>query len=214
MRALAQQLRGFTAAAVITALLVLSGPAAAHCDTMRGPVVLAGQAALESGDLTPALKWVAAGDEAEIHSAFQRARAVRAQGDEARALADQFFLETLVRIHRAGEGMPFTGIKRDEGEVAPAVVAADRALADDDVEQLVTLVADRVTRQIRTRFRAAAEARRRQDDSVDAGRHFVKLYVDFVHYVERISEAASADGADGHQHAGDEREGEEAGRYQ
>ena len=178
--------------AAICALLLLVGRAAGHCDTLNGPVALAGRAVLESGDVTPVLKWVAAPDEAEVRSAFARARLVRVQGEDAKSLADQFFLETLVRFHRASEGMPFNGIKRDAGEVAPTVAAADHALADEDVEPLVRLVTERVARQLRERFRVAAEAQKRKDDHVAAGRVFVRAYVEFMHYVEQVCGAGSA----------------------
>ena len=42
-------------------------------------------------------------DEGEIKKAFDRARAVRKLNPQAKELADMYFFETLVRIHRAGE---------------------------------------------------------------------------------------------------------------
>ena len=193
-----------TTLALAVAVLLPSARVFAHCDSVHGPVVTAGRAALETGDVTPLLKWVTAGDEADLRSTLARARVVRGQGAEAKALADQYFLEALVRVHRAGEGMPFTGIKHDAGESAPVVTAGDRALADDEVEPLVALVTERIAREIRSRFRAAAEAHWHQDDSVAAGRTFVRAYVEFLHYVERIHEATRPGAADPHDagHAG------------
>jgi hypothetical protein len=83
--------------------------------------------ALEKGDVTPLLKWVQPDDENEIRVAFQKTLAVRAKGAEAKDLADMYFFETLVRIHRAGEGAPYTGLKPGEA-VDPAVALADKAL--------------------------------------------------------------------------------------
>ena len=83
----------------------------AHCDTMDGPVVAAAKAALEKGDVTPVLKWVAKDREGEIRTAFQKTLAVRSKGPEAKELAHMYFFETLVRIHRAGEGAPYTGLQ-------------------------------------------------------------------------------------------------------
>ena len=45
---------------------------------------------------------------------------------EARELADRYFFETLVRIHRAGEGAPYTGLKPAGRDLGPAVPAAVR----------------------------------------------------------------------------------------
>lgn len=95
---------------------------------MDGPVILAARAALEQKDITPVLKWVQKDDEGQIKAAFTRTLAVRAKGPEARDLADQFFFETLVRIHRAGEGAPYTGLKPAGTPVEPAIEAADKAI--------------------------------------------------------------------------------------
>lgn len=93
---------------------VLSKNAFAHCDTLDGPVVQAARIALEKGDVRALVKWVQADDEKEIRVAFQKTLAVRAKGAEAKELADMYFFETLVRIHRAGEGAPYTGLKPGE----------------------------------------------------------------------------------------------------
>ena len=83
----------------------------AHCDTLNGPVVADARKAIALGDVTSLLKWVAADDEQIIRSAFQKTLEVRKLGTQARDLADMYFFETLVRIHRAGEGAPYTGLK-------------------------------------------------------------------------------------------------------
>jgi hypothetical protein len=110
-------------------LPTLQLPSRAHCDTLDGPVVEAARRALDSGQLSPVLAWVRADDKDEIRGAFAQARAVRKLGPEARALADTHFFETLVRIHRAGEGAPFTGLKPAGAKLPPAIVAADAAIA-------------------------------------------------------------------------------------
>lgn len=103
---------------------LLASPAWAHCDTMGGPVIAEVRAALEKGDATPILKWVKKENDAEIRTAFARAVALRAKGPEAKELADQYFLETLVRLHRAGEGAPYTGLKDEPVEAGREFVEA------------------------------------------------------------------------------------------
>jgi len=93
----------------ISSLLFLAGNAQAHCDTTGGPIIPEARAALEKKDVTPILKWVEKNDEAEIRAAFAKTVAVRGKGKEVKELADQYFLETLVRVHRAGEGAPYSG---------------------------------------------------------------------------------------------------------
>lgn len=78
----------------------------AHCDTLDGPVVQAAKKALEKGDITPVLKWVKKENEAEVRDTFQKTPTVRGKGPEAQELADRYFFESLVCIHRAGEGAP------------------------------------------------------------------------------------------------------------
>jgi hypothetical protein len=104
--------------------------ALAHCDGLDGPVVQAARKALETGEVNLVLIWVQKPDEAEIKRAFDHAQTVRKLSAEARELADRYFFETLVRIHRAGEGAPFTGLKPAGRDLGPAIPAADNALRD------------------------------------------------------------------------------------
>ncbi len=163
----------------------------AHCDTLDGPVVKTAKAALEKGDVTPVLKWIKKDDEKEIKDLFQKTLTVRSKGREAQELADMYFFETLVRIHRAGEGAPYTGLK-PAGAVEPAVLEADRALESGSADNLVKLVTDASAIGIRERFHKAYEARKHADHSVEAGREFVEAYVEFTHYVERLHMDATA----------------------
>lgn len=173
------------AAAAIVLAVALPDRAWAHCDTLDGPVVKDARTALERGDVVPVLKWVKLAQEAEVRTAFQKARAVRVLGPEAQNLADIYFFETVVRVHRAGEGAPYTGLK-PAGSVEPVVAAADRALANDSVDELAHTISRLVAEGIRHRFNEAAQRQRHAGDGVAAGRRFVAAYVEFVHYVERL----------------------------
>src|SRR5688572_24303268 len=102
------------AALILLALAAGARSAWAHCDSLHGPVVAAGREALATGKLEVALVWIDAPRAGELRAAFRRARAVRRLDEAARDLADTWFLETLVRLHRASEGMPYTGITADE----------------------------------------------------------------------------------------------------
>ncbi len=157
----------------------------AHCDTLDGPVVQAARIALEQGDVTPLLKWVQASDEQEIRVAFQKTLAVRAKGAEAKELADMYFFETLVRVHRAGEDAPYTGLKPSEA-VDPAVALADKALESGSVDKLVDVLTKAMVIGLDERFKHALETQKYADESVAAGREFVSSYVIFTHYVEGL----------------------------
>jgi hypothetical protein len=181
------------AVVVLFALTLAAIPAAAHCDSLDGPVVSAARRALSEGEVTPVLQWVRPEHEAEIRDAFSRTMTVRAQSPEAKALADRYFFETLVRIHRAGEDAPYTGLK-PAGTVEPTIAEADLALETGQVEALAASAVREAGRGIRQRFARAQEARRHADESVAAGREYVAAYVEFIHYVERLHQAITARG--------------------
>lgn len=186
-------LRGTIALVVLT---MIPAGASAHCDAMDGPVVLEAREALVSGDLTPVLKWVQPEHEQEIQRLFRRTREVRAQGPQVREIADQHFLETLVRLHRAGEGAPYTGLKQSVNE-GPAVMAVDQALAgaaSDD--QPIDILIAKITDGIRERVERTIAAREKADASVEAGREYVHRYVDLIHYVKNIEMAAAGQGSE------------------
>ncbi len=173
---------------------LLPGFAVAHCDTMGGPVIETAKKALEMKDITPVLKWVREEDEAEIRTLFEKTIRVREQGPEARELADMYFFETLVRIHRAGEGAPYTGLK-PAGDIEPAVEEADKALETGNVDKLVHLIFHATEEGIVKRFKHAQALKKHAEDNVEAGREFVEAYVEFTHYVERLHMNATASGA-------------------
>ncbi len=158
--------------------------AQAHCDTLDGPVVLTAMKALEKGDVTPVLKWVKKENEAEIRALFKKTLAVRSKGPEAKELADRYFLETLVRLHRAGEGAPYTGLSAEP--VEPVIAEADKSLENGSVDHLVKHISEAVASGIRKRFTHTLEKKKHADESIDAGREFVEAYVEFTHYVERL----------------------------
>ncbi len=186
---------------------VLAASALAHCDSTGGPLIPEAKAALERGDVTPVLKWVGPGDEAAIKAVFAQTVAVRAKSPEAKALVDQHFLETLVRLHRAGEGAPFTGITDAPAE--PITAMADQALAAGSADAMIKALDGHMAEIVREKYAQAAAARQHKDESVEAGREYVAAYVTYVHYVENLHaaiiaagahHAESGQGAEGHGH--------------
>ena len=172
------------------------GAARAHCDTLDGPVVKAAQQALETGRIEPVLAWVQATDETEIRAAFEQSRKVRELAPDARALADRYFFETLVRLHRAGEGAPYTGLKPAGQDLGPAIPAADKAVETGSSEAVETLLLDTVRAGLAERFKAI-KGRSAPGKNVAAGRAWVGAYVPLVHYVEGVYRAAKVNGSAG-----------------
>ncbi len=180
--------------ATMLALVIAVPFAAAHCDTVAGPVIADARLALEKGDITPVLKWIRPADEPELRALFTKTLAVRSTGEAAREIADRYFFETLVRIHRAGEGAPFTGLKDEP--LDPPIALADEALQSGSPEGLVKEVTADLTAGLRQRFAAAAEARKHANDSVAAGREYVARYVELMHYIERLHAAGAREHAE------------------
>lgn len=163
----------------------------AHCDTLDGPVAKAGLKALDSGELDHALVWVKANAEPELRAAFKQALAVRVLGKDARVLADRYFLETLVRLHRAGEGEPFTGLKPGGTDIGPAIPAADDAIRTGSSKALTKLITDAAADGVQHRMKRVIATRQFKSKDIAAGREYVEAYVAFMHYVERLYADAS-----------------------
>jgi hypothetical protein len=163
--------------------------AGAHCDTLDGPVVAAARRALDGGNVNLVLVWVQEKDEAEIRRHFDKTRAVRKLNAQAKELADLYFFETLVRIHRAGEGAGYTGLK-PAGQVEPPIAAADRSIASGKLQELARLISGRMEKGLHRNFDAVMQKKGYKADDVAAGRAFASAYVEYAHYVERLYGAA------------------------
>lgn len=179
------------------AALIFSSPAMAHCDGLDGPVVAAAKKALQSGDPDPVLIWVQPKDEAEIRHAFDEAVAVRKLSPGARDMADRYFFETLVRVHRAGEGAPYSGLKPAGRDLGPAIPLADKAVATGSDRELLDFASSAVQQGIHQKFANLQKKRNFRPADLAAGREYVASYVAFVHYVEGVHQAAEA-AASGH----------------
>lgn len=163
----------------------------AHCDGLDGPVVKAAEKALATNNVNLVLIWVDKQSEPELKNVFQQTVAVRKLGPQAAALADRNLFETLVRLHRVGEGAPYTGLKPAGRDLGPAIPAADRAIESGDTDALEAMLVKELRSGLRESF-AQLQAKRHYDpNDVAAGREYVKAYVEYIHFVERIHEALS-----------------------
>jgi len=164
--------------------------ALAHCDGLDGPVVKAAQRALETRNPALVLIWVQEKDEPDIRRAFEQTLAVRELSPQAKELADRFFFETLVRVHRAGEGAPFTGLKPAGRDLGPAIPAADEAVRVDSVEPLSRLLTASIQQRLREQFANVLATKTFNPDDLMAGRAHIRAYVEFIHFVERMYDSA------------------------
>jgi len=149
----------------------------AHCDALDGPVVQAAREALAATNSNLVLIWVQREHEPEILNAFAKTLAVRKLGGEAKELADLFFFETVVRLHRAGEGASYTGLKPAGQPPDPAISLADTALREAKIQPLLNFLTHQVESGVREHFDAVIKARDFNPDDVAAGRKFINAYV-------------------------------------
>lgn len=194
-------------AVVLTVSLLVPASALAHCDGLDGPVVMAARKALDTGDVKLVLLWVQKTDEAQIKEAFKKTLAVRNLNHQARELTDMYFYETLVRIHRAGEGFRYTGLKPAGRDLGPAIPAGDKAIETGSADALLELLTGKMREGIHARFHEVVARRKYAKDDVAAGREYVKAYVEYIHYIEQLYESAKGpveghahEAADAHQH--------------
>jgi hypothetical protein len=131
-----------------------------HCDSMDGLVVKAAMKALDTRHVRAVLPFVPKQGEVEVTEVFEKVIYAKVQSSEASEVADRHFFERVVRIHRAGEGVPFTGLKPAGLGHGPVVPMAEKAVEIGSPEELVKLLTDAVEGQIRERFEHVVHLKR------------------------------------------------------
>lgn len=189
--------------AIIIALPIM---ASAHCDTMDGPTVADGKKAIEANNVNYVLKWVKPESEKEITQIFELSMKVRELSPEAKELADRYFFENLVRIHRAGEGAPFTGLKPSGTPIDEKVLAADKSIEIGNLSPLEKLVPADKMPELKERFEKVLALKNFDVNNVEAGREYIEAYVSFFHFAEGEEEEAGH--ASHASHAGEAKESE------
>lgn len=158
-------------------------PAQAHCDSEQGPVAGAALRALDENDVTIVLPYVSHEGEAELTAAFEHAAAVRPLGGEAQALADRYFVETAIRVHRVGEGASYTGVTDEP--VPEAIAAADEAMASGSLDGVYAMLSDAMRAGIEEQLHGVELAREHAaaEGTVEANRERVEAELLFEKYI-------------------------------
>ncbi len=164
-----------------------------HCDALDGPVVQAAQRALAASDVALVLPFVPKDAEEEVVRAFIKVEEARGASAVCREVADRHFFETVVRLHRAGEGAPFTGLKPAGLDVGPIIPVAEKAIASGNAaaleDALVAVVREELDHRVdRLRhLRAAAQG-------VDGTRTYVGAMLGLQVWAHALYESARATG--------------------
>lgn len=164
-----------------------------HCDAMDGPVVQAAVRALDERDVEIVLPFVDVEGDAEIRRAFEDTVVVRQVGGAARRLADRSFLETVVRVHRAGEGAPYTGLKPAGLDHGPAIPAAERAIETGSPEELSRLLGDALEHQVKSRLDEVMALQAHAGQGLNAARAYTASMLGLQVWANRVYEVLNAD---------------------
>lgn len=182
-------LRKLLAPSFILLILIFStGVSFAHCDTMDGPLIKDAKIAIDKNNVNYVLKWVQQENETEIREAFSLAMKVRKSGADAQLLADKYFFETVVRLHRNGEGVPYTGIKPSGTPIDEKVLAADKSIEKGTLSPLEDLVPKEMLPELQERFGKAMALKNFDVNNITAGREYIEAYVQFFKYAEGEAE--------------------------
>lgn len=175
-----------------------------HCDAMDGPVVKAATRALEAEKVDLILPFVKRDGEDEVRMAF--GRAVRARKlPEAREVADLYFFDTVVRVHRAGERAPYTGLKPAGLGEGPIIPVAEEAIETGSADELVRVLSDHLADQVKQRFDAMLALQSHAEGPVSEAREYVEAMLGLQVWSHKVYLAMTASAHA--EHAGEHHEG-------
>jgi hypothetical protein len=163
-----------------------------HCDSLDGPIVGAARAALEASDVAIVLPYVPEQGEKDVRAAFTAVMPVRALSDQAQAVADRLFFETVVRIHRAGEGAPYTGLKPAGTPVGPVIHIAEEAVATGSSERLTSYLTRVLQDELNKRLSEVSALAATKNKSVADARRYVEAMLGFEVYSHTLLKALKA----------------------
>lgn len=172
-----------------------------HCDSMDGPVVIAAQQALDKENVNLILPYVKENASADVKSAFEKALRARKADPAAREVADLYFFETAVRLHRAGEGAPYTGIKPAGLDVGPVIPVAEKAIETGSPDTLVRLLTDTLRQEVQNRFEHMKHLQSYKAGDVAKAREYVEAMLGLEVYSHKLYQAMkSSPHEGGHAH--------------
>lgn len=157
----------------------------AHCDSYDGPVVKDALKALDINDSALVMKWIDTKHEKEIKDLFAETMKYKSGDKEIYSLLEKHFLETLVKVHREGEGEPYTGLK-PAGTTKQIIQLTDSALAEQDFEGFLVKYNGHVNEILTEKYEKVAQLDKVKNESVQKGRDFVAAYVDYTHTIEMM----------------------------
>ena len=174
-----------TVIAILMVMGLFNTKSYAHCDRENGPVAVAAKEALETADFSKVVIWVGEEQEDELRNKFKQSLTVYQKGGESKELAKDYFMSNTVRLHRAAEGMPFTGLK-PASPAAKDIQVAEKALETGNLDPVMEMFSSKLEDKAQKWFQKALEAKKNKDKSVEAGREWADTYVKYIVYLHKL----------------------------
>jgi hypothetical protein len=171
-----------------------------HCDTRDGPVVKAAIKALETGNLNYVLIWITDESEKELRVIFEKTLRARAAGTDAKEVAEDWFFENTIRLHRAREGAPYTGMKPAGLSEGPVVPKAEKAIGTGDPKESIGFILKTVEDDLKDRFHQVMEKKKYDVNDVRAGREYIAAFIGWVVYSHHLYMSVTSAAGHGEQH--------------
>jgi hypothetical protein len=106
----------------------------------------------------------------------------------------------VVRVHRAGEHAPYTGLKPAGLDVGPVIPLAEKAVESGDIEQVYRLLAADLHSQLAQRLAQVTRLAGTKAESVSAARNYVAAMLGFEVYTNQVFRALHTDPHGEHHH--------------
>jgi len=177
---------------IMAFMLFAALPASAHCDSYDGPVIKDALTALKQNNVELILKWVEPQYEKEITDKFNQTLKLKGKNKEINDVLETSFLETLVRLHREGEGASYTGLK-PAGSMTKLVEMADNSLVKKDINEVTNIVTIHLNEVLQEKYTKAIELSKTKNNSVEDGRAYVVAYVEYTHTLEALEHILHGD---------------------
>jgi hypothetical protein len=161
--------------------------------------VKAAKKALETGNINYILIWIPQESEKELKGVFEKTLRARQAGKDAQEVADDWFFETAIRLHRAGEGAPYTGMKPAGLSEGPVVPKAEKAIETGNPKETIEFILKTVEEDLTHRFRHVMEKKKYDVNDVAAGREFIAGFIGWVVYSHHLYMSVAGGG----EHGGD-----------
>ena len=106
-----------------------------------------------------------------------------------------------MRVHRAGEGAPYTGLKPAGLSEGPVIPIAEKAIETGSADELLKALTDIVQSEVKQRFERVMRLKKHADGPVDEAREYVEAMLGLQVYAHKLYLCAKAEAhADVHHH--------------